>query len=168
MNTRKSISYNALLVGACVLLAAVLFPVAKAGVKTVLTPYTAVSLTNVPASIAASSASANTEFVDVTRTPSVYVTISGSLTYTNPAAATLTIPVYRSIDGVTAEDTALTSLVLTFTGTATKTWGTNITVGDAGYLKFGGYTSTATNIATNITVRVTGKPPFAVTYPWSP
>lgn len=166
MNTKTRFKIGGLLLGVLALLA-LCIPQVRGGVKTVLTPYTAVTLTNVPTSIAASSASANTEFVDVTRHTDVYVQVGGVLTATNPAAATLTIPVYRSIDGVTAETTAFTSLVLTFGGTVPKVWGTNINTQGAAYLLFGGYTSTATNIATNLTVRVAGKQPWALTWPYS-
>jgi hypothetical protein len=116
---------------------------------------------------AASTNTSNPVIIDVRRHPSVAIAISGQLTATNPAAATLTIPVVRSVDGTLFEDTAVTSLILTFNGTQLKTWGTNMNVGDFGYIKLLQWQNTATNIATNIVIKVVGKPPWALTYPYA-
>lgn len=138
------------------------FPVAKQ----YLVNYTADTLTNTPASVAASSTtSGKTEWVDVRRQGTLFVQITAKLTATNPAAATLTRPIYRSIDGVTAEETAYTTLSITMNGTQTKNWATNINLGDAGWLKFGEWTTTATNDVTNIVVRIASRPPRAVISP---
>lgn len=116
---------------------------------------------------AASTNTSNPVIIDVRRHPSIALVISGKLTYTNPAAATLTIPVHRSVDGTVFESTAVTSLVLTFEGTSTKVWATNMNVGDFGYIKLAQWQNTATNIATNIVINVVGKPPWALTYPYA-
>lgn len=170
MNTKTRFKIGGLLLGVLALIA-LCIPQVRGGVKTVLTPYTVVTLTNVPSVISgaygSTGASNNTEFVDVSRHTDVYVQIGAALMYTNPAAATLSVPVYRSIDGVTAETTAFTTLVLTFGGTVPKVWGTNINTGGAAYLLVGGYTSSATNYVTNLTVRVAGKQPWALTWPYS-
>lgn len=138
------------------------FPVAKQ----YITNYTPDSLTNIPTSVAASSTSSGyTEWVDVRRQPSLFVQITAALVATNPGAATLTRPIYRSIDGVTAEETAYTTLSITMNGTQTKNWATNINLGDAGWLKFGEWTTTATNAVTNIAVRIASRPPRAVISP---
>lgn len=176
MNTtskKLTIPIPAIVVIGLAIIGALLAPLlAHAGVNTFLFPHTVVTLTNVPSVISGSfgvtGVSNNTEFVDVTRQTDVYVQVGGALMYTNPAAATLSIPVYRSVDGVTAETTAFTTLILTFGGTVPKVWGTNINTGGAGYLLFGGYTSSATNYVTNLTVKVTGKVPWAVTWPYTP
>lgn len=141
------------------------FPVAKQ----YLVNYTADSLTNIPTTVAASSTSSGyTEWVDVRRQGTLFVQIGARLTATNAAAgATLTRPVYRSIDGVTAETTAFTTLAITFVGTSTNpfVWSTNITLGDAGWLKFGEWTTAATNAIANLSVQVASRPPRAVISP---
>jgi len=116
---------------------------------------------------AASTNTSNPVIIDVRRHPSIAIVVSGQLMLTNPAAATLTIPVHRSVDGTVFESTAFTSLVLTFEGTTQKVWATNMNVGDFGYIKLAQWENTATNIATNIVIYVAGKPPWALTYPYA-
>lgn len=135
--------------------------------RTYVTTYTATDIEADQVQAAASTNTSNPVIVDVRRHPSVAIAISGQLMATNPAAATLTIPIHRSVDGTLFEDTAVTSLILTFTGTQVKTWCTNMNVGDFGYIKFTQWQNTATNIATNIVIKVTGKPPWSLTYPYA-
>lgn len=141
------------------------FPVAKQSIVT----YTPDSLTNIPTTVAAASTSSGyTEWVDVRRQETLFVQIGARLTATNAAAgATLTRPVYRSIDGVTAETTAFTTLSIQFVGTTTNpfVWSTNINLGDAGWLKFGEWTTAATNAIANLSVKIVSRPPRAVTSP---
>ena len=141
------------------------FPVAKQSIVT----YTPDSLTNIPTTVAAASTSSGyTEWVDVRRQETLFVQIGARLTATNAAAgATLTRPVYRSIDGVTAETTAFTTLSIQFVGTTTNpfVWSTNINLGDAGWLKFGEWTTAATNAIANLSVQIVSRPPRAVTSP---
>lgn len=133
--------------------------------RTYVTTYTATSI-GVPTTVAASTTdTANPIIVDVRRHPSIAIAITGSLTATNPGAATLTIPIHRSVDGTSFEDTATTSLVLTFTGSQGKVWCTNMNVGDFGYIKFLSYANSGTNVCTNLVVKVSGKPPWALTTP---
>lgn len=138
------------------------FPVAKQYVVN----YTPDTLTNTPTSVAAASTtSGNTEWVDVRRQSTLFVQIGARLTATNASAgATLTRPIYRSIDGVTAETTAFTTLSVQFVGTSTNpfVWSTNINLGDAGYLLFGEWTTAATNAVTNLSVKIVSRPPRAV------
>lgn len=117
-------------------------------------------LVNVPTSIAASTTATNTEIVDVTRHDVIGIQISAKLVSTNPASQALTIPIHRSLDGTTFETTATTTLSITLDGTLTRTWYTNMTLGAARYLKFNQYVNGTTNIATNITVTISGKPPW--------
>jgi len=134
--------------------------------RTYVTTYTATDI-GVPGTVAASTTdTANPIIVDVRRHPTIAIAITGRLTSTNPAAATLTIPVHRSVDGTSFEDTAVTSLVLTFTGSQGKVWCTNMNVGDFGYIKFLSYANTGTNGCTNLVVEVSGKPPWALTTPY--
>ena len=131
--------------------------------------YSPVTLTEIPAVIAASTTVTSNEVVTVTGANELAITLSGSLANTNPAAATLSIPVHRSVDGTTFESTAVTTLVLTFTGTQTKVWSTNMNIGGFGYLRFGpSIASTATNATVGVTVKVAAKPPLAVAYPNAP
>lgn len=118
-------------------------------------------LVNVPTSIAASTTATNTEVVDVTRHDTIGIQISAKLISTNPASQALTIPIHRSLDGTTFETTATTTLSITLDGTLTRTWYTNMTVGAARYLKFNQFVNGTTNIATNITVTISGKPPWS-------
>lgn len=138
--------------------------------RTYVDDYTTATTTTTPATVAASGTdTTNSEIIDVRRHAEVAFTVSGQLTSTNPQAATLTIPVYRSVDGTTFESTAATSFVLTFTGTVPKAWSTNMNVGPFGYLRLGGgagIANTGTNVATNIVVKFVGKPPWALTYPF--
>ena len=137
--------------------------------RTYVASYTPTTTTTTPATVAASGTdTSSSEIIDVRRHDTVAFSISGSLMATNPAAATLTIPVYRSVDGTVFDSTATTSFVLTFTGTQTKAWTTNMTVGAFGYLRLGGgsgIVNTGTNAATNIVIKFVGKPPWALTYP---
>lgn len=135
--------------------------------RTYVASYTATDIEADRVQAAASTNTSNPVIVDVRRHPSIAIAITGQLMATNPAAATLTIPVHRSVDGVSFEDTAVTSLVLTFTGTQQKVWATNMNVGDFGYIKLAQWMNTATNIATNIVIKVAGKPPWALTYPYA-
>lgn len=116
-------------------------------------------LVNVPTSIAASTTATNTEIVDVTRHDVIGIQITARNVSTNASAA-LTIPIHRSLDGTNFEDTATTTLSIAINGTTLKTWYTNMTVGAARYLKFNQYANATTNIATNITVQISGKPPW--------
>lgn len=116
-------------------------------------------LVNVPTSIAASTTATNTEIVDVTRHDVIGIQISARNVSTNAAAA-LTIPIHRSLDGTNFEGTATTTLSLTIDGALLRTWYTNMTLGAARYLKFNQYSNATTNIATNITVTISGKPPW--------
>lgn len=137
--------------------------------RTYVASYTPTTTTTTPSTVAASGTdTSSSEIIDVRRHDIVAFAVSGSLTAANPAAATLTIPVYRSVDGVNFDGTATTSFILTFTGTQTKVWTTNMTVGAFGYLRLGGgsgIVNTGTNAATNIVIKFVGKPPWALTYP---
>lgn len=136
--------------------------------RTYVAEYTPTTITDFPGSVAASATVTNYVWLDVRRHDVVAFQIDGLLTLTNPAAATLTIPVHRSIDGVTAESTAVNGVILTFTGTAPKTFATNINTGGLGYLRIGpSIASTATNVATNLVLKIAGKPPWALTYPYA-
>ena len=161
-----------LLLTAFLLIAFVALPVASPAAdlaRTYVAAYTPTTTTTTPATVAASGTdTSSSEIIDVRRHDTVAFSVSGSLTATNPAAATLTIPVYRSVDGVNFDGTATTSFILTFTGTQTKVWTTNMTVGAFGYLRLGGgsgIVNTGTNAATNIVIKFVGKPPWALTYP---
>ncbi len=135
--------------------------------RTYVTTYTATDIEADRVQQAASTNTSNPVIIDVRRHPSIALVLSGQLMATNPAAATLTIPVHRSVDGTVFESTAATSLILTFTGTVPKVWATNMNVGDFGYIKLAQWENTATNIATNIVIYVAGKPPWALTYPYA-
>lgn len=139
--------------------------------RTTVASYTPATVTSLPATVAASGTdTTNYEVIDVRRHATVGFMLSGNLTATNPAAATLTIPVYGSIDGTTFESSPSTSFILTFTGTVPKAWATNMNTGAFGYLRLGGGSgtvNTGTNIATNIVVKFVGKPPWALTYPYA-
>lgn len=136
--------------------------------RTYVTTYTATALPTFPATVDASATATNDVWVDVSRHDVVAIQVTGALTATNPAAATLSIPVHRSIDGVTAESTATTTLVLTFTGTQVKTWATNMSTGGFGYIRLGpSIANTGTNGATGLSVTIAGKPPWSLTYPYA-
>lgn len=153
-------------------LIALVLPVGAADLaRTTVASYTPATLTTTPATVAASTTdTSNSEIIDVRRHSTVAFMVSGALMLTNPAAATLTIPVYGSVDGTTFESSPSTSFILTFTGTVPKAWGTNMNTGGYGYLRLGGgsgIVNTGTNVATNIVVKFVGKPPWALTYPYA-
>lgn len=157
MTTRKHFG----IFGALTLLLAVCLPFAvhAAAPTTSLTQSTTASLVNVPTSIAASTTATNTEVVDVRTQDDLFVQISARNVSTNASAA-LTIPIHRSIDGTTFETTAFTTLSISLDGALTRTWCTNINVGSARYLLFNRFGNATTNIATNITVTISAKPPW--------
>lgn len=126
--------------------------------------YQSPAVPNKPATIAASTTATNTAVIDVRDFDTVFFQITATLANTNPAAATLSIPVHRSFDGTTFESTATTTLLLTFTGTQSITWATNMNVGAAGYLKLNQYVNSATNIATISAFTIAGKQPIRVPY----
>jgi len=170
MKTLASFASKVTLLAALAL--AVALPVNSADLaRTTVASYTPATTTTTPATVAASTTdTSNSEIIDVRRHSTVAFMVSGALMSTNPAAATLTIPVYGSVDGTTFESTASTSFILTFTGTVPKAWGTNMNTGGFGYLRLGGgsgIVNSATNVATNIVVKFVGKPPWALTYPYA-
>jgi hypothetical protein len=132
-------------------------------VRGYLTVSTSTALTNAPTVITNGTTSANTDIIDVSRAPTLGVTVSLSNTVANPAVHALVIPVRRSWDGgTTFETTAFTTLTITGAGITNVVWGTNITVGDATHLKFDTYQNTATNGNMNVaSVKITSKPPWA-------
>lgn len=144
----------------CALFAFCLGIDASAQNRTYLGYSTYTNIVNVPTSIAASTTATNGEVIDVTRHDWIFIQVSAKLVSTNPASQALTIPVKRSIDGTTFETTATTTLSLTLDGTLTRTWCTNMNVGAARYLKFDTFINGTTNIATNIVVSFSGKPPW--------
>ena len=129
--------------------------------QTYLSTSTTASLVNVPTSIAASTTATNGEVIDVTRHDWIGIQVSANLLVTNPASQALTIPIKRSLDGTTFETTATTTLSLTLDGLLTRTFYTNMNVGAARYLKFDTFINGTTNIATNIVVKFSGKPPWS-------
>lgn len=126
--------------------------------------YTAPAVPNRPATIAASTTATNFAVIDVRDFDVAYFQLTATLANTNPAAATLSIPVHRSFDGTTFESTATTTLLLTFTGTQVITWATNMNLGGAGYLKLNTYVNSATNVATLSGFNVAGKQPIRIPY----
>ncbi len=159
MSTRK-LSMAFTVAWAFVLALVLPLSVMAAAPPTSLTQSTTASLVNVPTSIAASTTATNTEVVDVRTQDDLFIQVSGKLISTNPAVQALTIPIHRSIDGITFETTAFTTLSLTLDGTLTRVWCTNMNVGSARYLQFKQFVNGTTNIATNITVTITAKPPW--------
>ncbi len=129
--------------------------------QTYLSTSTTASLVNVPTSIAASTTATNGEVIDVTRHDWIGIQVTANLVSTNPASQALTIPIRRSLDGTTFETTATTTLSLTLDGTLTRMFYTNMNVGAARYLKFDTFINGTTNIATNIVVKFSGKPPWS-------
>jgi hypothetical protein len=126
--------------------------------------YQAPAVPNAPATIAASATATNTAVIDVRNFDVAYIQLTATLANTNVNTATLSIPVHRSFDGTTFESTATTTLLLTYSGVNTITWGTNMNLGGAGYLKFNQYVNSATNIATISGFNVCGKQPIRVPF----
>lgn len=126
--------------------------------------YQSPAVPNKPATIAASTTATNTAVIDVRDFDVAYFQITATLAATNPAAATLSIPVHRSFDGTTFESTATTTLLLTFTGTQVITWATNMNLGGAGYLKLNQYVNSATNVATLSAFTIAAKQPIRVPF----
>lgn len=135
--------------------------------RTYVAEYTPTTITDFPATIAASSTVTNYVILDVRRHDVVALQITGSLAATNPAAATLSVPIHRSVDGTNWETTQVNGILLTFTGVLSRTATTNITTGGFGYIRLGpSMANTATNTAT-LSAKFVGKPPWALTYPYA-
>jgi len=138
--------------------------------RTYVAEYTPTTLTEFPSTLTVNTTATNYLWVDVRRHDVVALQLTGQLMATNPGAATLSVPIYRSIDGVTAETTQVNGILLTFTGVLERTAVTNITTGGFGYLRIGpSMVNTATNGAacTNLVAKIAGKPPWALTYPYA-
>lgn len=134
--------------------------------RTTVSAYTVATVGNVPETIAASSTATNVVWIDVTRHSSIDVELNAAHATTNPGLGGVIVAFYRSLDGVTADPTALASMTVIPTGVNSLTEITNLAnIGNSGWLK-ATFQNAATAAVASCSMRIVGKQPWALTYPY--
>lgn len=134
--------------------------------RTTVSSYTVATIDNVPSTIPASTTASNVAWIDVRRHSSIDVALTAAAATTNPGGSGLIVAFYRSLDGVTADPTALASAAVPVTGVNSVLEITNLTgIGNSGWLK-ATFQNAATSALAGVTVKIVGKPPWALTYPY--